>query len=302
MRKIKGFDQFVNEDRQQMEIPFDGKHPIHDKPVHVHLMDALDDLAVMPATNYRSDEDLRDMIEQNIESTTARIISGKEEDSVSDLRYDFATENTPWDSPSLWKPSFRRDFNDSDSIGELSDALSTFNIDSMSDVLTKAGVAAWSEHLSAAVNDNVEDMIRYIEQDEDGLIEIWRAVTFTKETDRGSYADVYNAITKGYGGIGVYWSWDEGAAEPHWGTTKDSVYITLHAKVRPEDVDWPETLYKNTYDLKDEREVRIKDNSQVMVIGFEVLNADKGSVGQLKNRKNGTYVALEQPKVVKVGS
>ena len=290
MRKIKYFDQF-NESRQQMEIPFDNGHPIHDKPVHVHLQDALKDLEVMPAYRYTSSENLSDIIEGAIEETKARIIKGEE--SISDIRIEFAFNNLPWENPKLWKRQVMKD-NDvptrtsqvaADSEGALSDLVTSFDFGSMSDLLTAEGMTMWEEHLFSVVNDNVQDMLENLEQDDDGLIDIWRAVTLSKDTDRGKYADVYNAITKGYKGVGVYWSWDDDAAEAHWGHGKDSVYIKMHAKVRPDDVDWPETLFKNTYDLKDEKEIRVKDGGLVKVIGF--MQDDK-------------YVDID-PKVVSAG-
>lgn len=36
----------INEYRNQLEIPFDNKHPLHDKPNYIHVLDALEDLTI----------------------------------------------------------------------------------------------------------------------------------------------------------------------------------------------------------------------------------------------------------------
>ena len=35
----------INEFRNQLEIPFDNKHPLYDKPPHIHLIDRLEDIS-----------------------------------------------------------------------------------------------------------------------------------------------------------------------------------------------------------------------------------------------------------------
>jgi hypothetical protein len=37
--------------------------------------------------------------------------------------------------------------------------------------------------------------------------------------------------------LGVYWAWDETAAQPYWGRRK-GVEVTLHGWVEPKNVDW----------------------------------------------------------------
>jgi hypothetical protein len=35
----------INEYRNQLIIPFNGKNPLHDKPTHFHIVDALEELS-----------------------------------------------------------------------------------------------------------------------------------------------------------------------------------------------------------------------------------------------------------------
>ncbi|MCK9415347.1 hypothetical protein M0Q97_01660 [Candidatus Dojkabacteria bacterium] len=35
----------INEFRNQLEIPFDNKHPLYDKPPHIHIIDRLEDIS-----------------------------------------------------------------------------------------------------------------------------------------------------------------------------------------------------------------------------------------------------------------
>jgi len=62
--------------------------------------------------------------------------------------------------------------------------------------------------------------------------------------------------------------------------------ITLHGKVSVENVDWLETVTKATYDLKEEKEIKIKDKGNVMIIGYT-------------DNKNDKEIILDEPVVVK---
>jgi len=103
------------------------------------------------------------------------------------------------------------------------------------------------------------DICNSLETDEYGLIDIWRAICFDKKRE---HKDLYETIMR-YGGVGVYWSYDEGAAEPHGGSYNNT-YI-LHGKVKPEYVNWVGTLYKSAYNLKNEREIELKEDAEVLI-------------------------------------
>src|SRR5208282_2177754 len=65
-----------------------------------------------------------------------------------------------------------------------------------------------------------------------------------------------------YQGVGIYWSWDENAAECHWGTGGPSV--TLHGVINKNNVDWEGTIYANMFPTlgQEEKEVRLIEGTQ----------------------------------------
>lgn len=70
---------------------------------------------------------------------------------------------------------------------------------------------------------------------------------------------------------GIYWSWDESAAEAHWGDFKrGNVKWLMTAKVNTKAVDWTATLAMNVQpDYAREKEIRIKENAPVELINVE---------------------------------
>lgn len=64
---------------------------------------------------------------------------------------------------------------------------------------------------------------------------------------------------------GIYWTWDESAAEAHWGYGKngDTEYV-LKALVNAQDINWPTTLAMNASPAyEEEKEIRIKDGVEI---------------------------------------
>jgi len=73
----------------------------------------------------------------------------------------------------------------------------------------------------------------------------------------------------GYKSVGECWSWKKGGASTYCSDhslTNSSVWqVVLCGYVHPSSVDWVETIYLNSYRMKHEREVRMKDNALVEV-------------------------------------
>jgi len=114
------------------------------------------------------------------------------------------------------------------------------------------------------------DIEYYIKENEDeiGLINIYRAISYESSGIKDEYE---NAIK--YGGVGVYWTWDINSAEPH----SSSYYNTwiLHAKVKPEDIDYVNTIYKSVYSLRDEREIELNGDAEVLVYAISKYGNNK---------------------------
>jgi hypothetical protein len=98
--------------------------------------------------------------------------------------------------------------------------------------------------------------------------------------------DAYRCITlkpvqRGYKGLlqqiqterlGVYWSYDENAAEAHWGYSGGrSAFVTLHAKIPKQFIDWETTLILNLQPncIGDEKELRVIEGSPIVVDQIE---------------------------------
>jgi hypothetical protein len=91
---------------------------------------------------------------------------------------------------------------------------------------------------------------------EDGL-RIWRSIMVDRDwLDHGLYARP----------LGVCWSFEEGAAECHYGDFSVGLReIRVEAFVDPADVDWATTLRLNAR-MDEEKEIRVKDDAFVTVV------------------------------------
>lgn len=65
--------------------------------------------------------------------------------------------------------------------------------------------------------------------------------------------------------LGIYWSYEKGAAEPHWGYKGEETpyYALMQASVKEEHVNWPETVELNIRPDtgEDEKEIRLFKNT-----------------------------------------
>lgn len=95
---------------------------------------------------------------------------------------------------------------------------------------------------------------------EDGTIEIWRAM---KVED-----DWIEHLLKNGKHLGIYWSYEESGAEPHWGYNNDKRKndIVLVTKVKEEYVDWINTIRLNVAPLSsEEKEIRLFKNTPIKI-------------------------------------
>ena len=90
--------------------------------------------------------------------------------------------------------------------------------------------------------------------------------------------DLYREVTLAGGieslktdGIGIYWTWDENAAEAHCGHySKGEKQYTLRCEVKASDVDWYDTLFLNMDpSTGEEKEIRLKEGVRVKVTGWK---------------------------------
>ena len=106
----------------------------------------------------------------------------------------------------------------------------------------------------------LEDLIN-----NDNTIEIWREITSDDKF-------ISKLKTDDKIQIGEYWSWDEHAAEAHWGKhSKHKHTIVFHGLVHIKYIDWTRTYEVNSTPINfEEREINILKNSPIKLLGFTV--------------------------------
>ena len=103
-------------------------------------------------------------------------------------------------------------------------------------------------------------IFEYLETNPRGLIYIEREIAMPKfaGTDR-----FYDELQKEYGGrLGTFWTYKKGNARAQWPNHSSGDYVTLVGHVRPEDVDWTQTICANLRQ-EDELELNIKKDADI---------------------------------------
>lgn len=263
------------ENRNQMELPFDGGHPVHDKPTHVHLLDALKDIKL----NINTDEFYTDIDAEDIDT----MWGSKTDEAFSDYMdfspyergreayQEFLFKYPVGKYPNMYADNFLEMLDDEgidvDDTDEMiySGLLEELPIDDF----IKNDEKIFNElmtYFRREFENNMEeyDALYSIKRslNDEGLVTIYRAITL----DKGNEIDVYTNMVN-YGGIGVFWSFSEDGAYPHCGgSCSDSVVIK--GQVKPNHISWTDTIYKSGYHLRDEREVEVLEGVPIKITGL----------------------------------
>ena len=99
----------------------------------------------------------------------------------------------------------------------------------------------------------------------DGTIDIWRRITVD---------DIWtNHLLQAGKHLDIYWSWDERAAEAHWGDSKKYSDALIKSSIKEQYIDWDNTIEANmNYSLgEDEKEITLFKNTSLKI---EELNID----------------------------
>jgi 2'-5' RNA ligase len=122
---------------------------------------------------------------------------------------------------------------------------------------------------------NIKDKIK-----PDGTIDIWRRIKVD---------DIWvNHLLQAGKHLGIYWSWDERAAEAHWGDTAKNSNALIKSSIKEEYIDWKNTIHANM-DLslgEDEKEIRLFKNTSLKI---EELNIDGQDIDELQLRNKIFY-------------
>ncbi len=97
-------------------------------------------------------------------------------------------------------------------------------------------------------------------------IEIYRAIDVDPQFT--TYEEIMNNLPEM--NVGIFWSWERSGAIA-WNSNFDrkGTTIVLHGKVNKDNVDWRLTCYHNLIYYFNEKEISIKPNSFVQIVGIE---------------------------------
>lgn len=138
-----------------------------------------------------------------------------------------------------------------DNFSDISDYMFNYNIDQGEEDIYKdvTGEKDFQDWLEFAIEDRFNDIVSELKDSiKRGKLPIFREMMVTK--------DWIKKLVKQGKHLGVFWSWDEDAAEAHWGTFAKGYHrILLFSSIKEKYVDWLSTIQKNmihsTYDEKE---------------------------------------------------
>ena len=85
--------------------------------------------------------------------------------------------------------------------------------------------------------------------------------------------------------LGIYWSWDEHAAEAHWADREKKNTAMIKAEIDEKYVDWVETLRLNMHpNYFEEKEIRLFKNTELHIESIEI-NGEAVDISPIENKK-----------------
>lgn len=130
-----------------------------------------------------------------------------------------------------------------------------------------------SEVLLSKAAERLEEVI-----DWNGNITIWRKIRVDDNWFK-------HLITQG-NRLGIYWSWDEHAAEAHWGYNIKDKYnnVLIKSSINEKYVDWEKTLVLNAeLSSEEEKEIRLFKNTPLKIEGLWINN-EEIDITPIKNK------------------
>lgn len=243
---------FINEIRNQLEIPFNGGDGQNDKPAHIHFLDLIEDSKIKNVNDLYSTLDPLTEIDKAIKDNNINTIDL----DGSTLIYQVIYSLNLTDNLELLSDDVKDD-------KDLTDSEELYNI------IGEYGINAFSEEGKEELSNKLYEIIYTIIEEngltysvsdsynnnDDGLIDIWRMIDINKPMTQH---DLYLELQAGYENkFGVYWAYAEKYAEAYLGKGVGTI-VLLHGQVRAEDVDWSQTVDLNYGDLMQEHEIRLK--------------------------------------------
>jgi hypothetical protein len=142
-----------------------------------------------------------------------------------------------------------------------------------------------------ACENDIENVRRYgdVWFNREFNIEVVGSFTFNKRgliyVERNIDIDVSKDVNElNYKSVGECWSWKKKNARNYCSSLKYEYFnntvstVTICGYVHPNSVDWLETIYLNSYNMKNETEIRMNDNALVEVV-YILIDGVKFSIG-----------------------
>lgn len=84
--------------------------------------------------------------------------------------------------------------------------------------------------------------------------------------------------------LGIYWSYEEDAAEPHWGYNNAANHVLIEALVNVDDINWIKTIQANMHpSYTQEKEIYLDKNTPIKLISIKI-NGNNYNINKLKNQ------------------
>ncbi len=115
--------------------------------------------------------------------------------------------------------------------------------------------------------EQIRDVVHEIDYHfDDDKIKIWRVITAKTNWDPLKQP------------LGVFWSFEENAAEAHWGKfDKGHVKWKIESEATADQIDWESTIVKNCNpSLSDEKEIQLKDGVKIPIISLTREEKERG--------------------------
>lgn len=274
----------INEYRNQLELPFDNKHPLHDKPLHIHVLDSLLNLSkklidVEDFYTPYTKVDIEKMWNSNLDDAF-KIFKNTFHSNLltyKEIRDVFFNTYKPSVHPELYSElvniKIRTGLSDVDAFDALGIDVADEDTSKFIRLLTiKAiNIIQDSDFIRLVFDDRMgkTTVLETLKSSimKNGVVPIWRAITYRQRSpDAFTYLQQYN-------GVGECWTFDEKAAYPYYGSIT-SFYV-LHAFVSPDAINWPQTIYKSVWGLKHEREVEVLNYEHVLLYKITTKQGEK---------------------------
>jgi hypothetical protein len=282
------------EDRAQLEIPFGGIDPLHGKPEHVHIKDALESLRSMDPRQFKSTMKLERAWEEAYPKALEIFKRNPAEEGTNDVVTDFIKDNWQQDIWAKNVPVLVRQMEDDNTDHKRKEEKYATYINvterlGIEEALNKKGLQLLDQRYKEVFDRNLDKngvykaiLLSY--KKNGGLIDVWRAINYRKGA---SARDLYEEILGKYKGVGFFWSWKRQGAIVYWMADRGGTQVVMHGRVRVDDVDWMSTIYKGSYYLRSEDEIALhEETGKVMISSFEM---------------EGKAVRLDTPVVVSTG-